>query len=221
MENVNKTYLRDAAYFYAIQDANLEINAGDFITIIGKSGSGKSTLLSILAGILKPTSGKVRYDQMDFSNQKEYEIAKFRNEKIGYVGQGYTLLPNLTVYDNIRLAASLYKKKGNWRMEIEHLLERLGIAYLKNSYPKQLSGGEMRRASIARALVNRPQIILADEPTGDLDEQNTKIVLELFYHLSKKGMAVIMVTHDKDALEYANRKYEMKNGILYKIGGEI
>lgn len=215
LHDVSKKYMRNDEHFYAVDHISLKVSGGEFVSVFGKSGSGKSTLLHLIAGIVKPTEGEILFDEKNIAAEKDDYVSKFRNKKIGYVAQGYSLLSNLTVVDNIRLAGSLYEPKTEKKKEIEKLLKRLEIEHLKNSYPEKLSGGEIRRVAIARALVNKPEVILADEPTGDLDEENTKIVLEMFQELAMQGTTIIMVTHDKETLDYATKIYEMKKGKLH------
>lgn len=215
IENVTKTYHRNSEEFNAVDHIGLDIHSAEFVVIYGKSGSGKSTLINILAGILTPTEGTVKYDDFRITGETDKKVSEFRNKRIGYIGQGYTLLPNLTVYENISLASDLY---GGDSEGINAILDKLGIRHLKDSYPRHLSGGEMRRAAVARALINNPDVVLADEPTGDLDNENTEIVLDIFKKISQDGKTVVMVTHDNEALKYADIIYEMKKGKLY-LGG--
>ena len=215
IEDVTKTYHRNSEEFNAVDHIGLDIHSSEFVVIYGKSGSGKSTLINILAGVLSPTEGYVKYDDFRITGETDKKVSEFRNNSIGYIGQGYTLLPNLTVYENISLASDLY---GGDSEGINAILEKLGILHLKESYPKHLSGGEMRRAAVARALINNPDVVLADEPTGDLDNENTEIVLNIFKKITQEGKTVVMVTHDNEALKYADVIYEMKKGKLY-LGG--
>ena len=216
IEDLSKEYNRNSERFYAIDHINLDIKEGDFPVIFGKSGSGKSTFINILAGILKPSNGFVKYDSLEITDGEDKKISEFRNKKIGYIGQGYTLLPNLTVYENISLAAHLYDKQSKEK-EIKEVCKRLGIEKLISSYPKDLSGGEKRRVAVARALINEPEVILADEPTGNLDSENTGIVLDLFKELAESGKIVVVVSHDKDAKNYTNLIYQMDKGKLTRI----
>ena len=149
IEDITKTYSRNSEDFNAIDHISLNINEGDFAAILGKSGSGKSTLINVLAGVLTPNEGSVKYDDFEITGETDKKVSEFRNKKIGYIGQGYTLLSNLSVYENIYLVSGLY---GNGSKEIDNLLDKLGILHLRDSYPGQLSGGEIRRAAIARAL---------------------------------------------------------------------
>ncbi len=218
LKDVGKKYTRNQTDFWALRHVNLSAKTGDFISIVGKSGSGKSTLLNLIAGMISPTEGEVLYDEISYIGAPDKIISKFRNQKIGYVAQGQSLLSNLTVWDNIRFPNQLYdSEKKVSAKELEELMDKLGIRDLKTSYPEQLSGGEMRRVAIARALVNSPDILLADEPTGDLDEENTRIILEIFKELAKKGTIIFMVTHDKETVAYSTSAYAILDGNMTKF----
>lgn len=214
IENLYKKYIRKNE-FNALDDINLEINKGDFICIVGKSGSGKSTLLNIISGILTPSSGKVLYKDKDITTLSDDEKSNFRNEKIGFIPQSTVTLSTLNILDNVCLPFFLSKREADAEGRGRYLLKELGIEYLEHSYPKELSGGELRRVTIARALMNDPEIILADEPTSDLDVQNTKDVLEILKKISKEqNTTVILVTHDMACLNYADKIYTMECGKL-------
>jgi putative ABC transport system ATP-binding protein len=197
---------------------NLSIAAGDFISVIGRSGSGKTTLLSMTAGLIKPTSGDVTLEGKNIFSLKDEEISLVRNTKIGYIPQGISLLPNLTVLDNVRLPFYLAAKEpdggGDNVEKALSLLDQVGIAPLAGAWPKQLSGGEQRRVSIARALFNDPAILIADEPTGDLDADTTAEIMELFSRIAQKGTAIFLVTHELDTVSYGDRVYLMSAGTL-------
>lgn len=214
VENLVKTYNRNVG-FNAVDNVNLEIEDGSFVVIIGKSGSGKSTLLNLISGVIAPTSGNVIFDEYDFSNLNDEEISKIRNEKIGFIPQMYTTLTNLNVINNICLPYYIYRKENTIEDRGKYLLKELGIEKLENSYPSELSGGELRRVTIARALINYPKLILADEPTSDLDVGSTEEVLKIFKKINKDlGVTIIMVTHDLKCLEYADIVYTMESGKL-------
>lgn len=194
---------------------DLNINEGDFINIIGRSGSGKSTLVNLISGILTPEEGEILIDGESILNLSDHEISKIRNQKIGYVPQGMGALHNLTVYDNIRLPHYLGDSNtGDIEHHVEELMSILGIWDLKDQFPKQLSGGELKRMLIARALINNPKLLIADEPTADLDIETTKEVLELISNINKKGMTVLVITHELESLNYGNRVLKMVNGRL-------
>jgi putative ABC transport system ATP-binding protein len=207
IKNLTHYYNKDKA----LDDINLEINNSEFICFIGESGSGKSTLLSILSTLLKPTSGDVCFNNLNYKDIQN--IDKFRKENIGFIFQFHYLINYLTVKENIKLANKKAKDK-----EIKTLLSTLGIENLIDKYPNEISGGQRQRVAIARALINNPKVIFADEPTGNLDSNNSLKVFELFKELSKKGTTIIVATHDKNLAKIANKIYELKDG---KIDGKI
>ena len=221
-ENVTRQYFRQGKgtnVFTALQETSLTIPGGKLIEIMGRSGSGKSTLLNLCAGLLEPTAGKVFLDDTDLYALDDRERSKLRNESFGVIPQGQTGLRSLTVLENVLLPCEMYGISGQEEYALE-LLERVGIAELSNTYPSELSGGEMRRLSIARALIRKPGVLLADEPTGDLDDENTHIVLGMFRRFAEKGMAVLLVTHETEAAEYADEVYRMEKGVLTRQDAE-
>lgn len=212
IEQLSKTYIR-AKEFNAVDEINLEINNGEFIAIIGKSGSGKSTLLNIISGILSPTRGKIILDNQEISSLSDDEKSFIRNDSMGFIPQSTVVLSTLNVLDNVCLPFFLSKREGDPIGRGKYLLKELGLEHLENSYPRELSGGELRRVTIARALMNYPKIILADEPTSDLDVENTKEVLEILKEINQKNnTTIILVTHDLACLDYADRVYTMSSG---------
>lgn len=214
IEQLYKTYIRTKE-FNALDNINLEINNGEFITIIGKSGSGKSTLLNIISGILSPTSGKIFLDDKEISSLSDDEKSFIRNDLIGFIPQSTLTLSTLNVLDNVCLPFFLSKRDGDVVGRGRYLLKELGIEHLENSYPKELSGGELRRVTIARALMNTPKIILADEPTSDLDIENTREVLDILKKINVDNKTtIILVTHDLACLEYSDKTYTMDAGKL-------
>lgn len=216
-EKVTRQYFRQSKgsnVFVAVQETDFALHSGELIEIIGRSGSGKSTLLNMLAGLLKPTSGKVYFDDTDIYALGDGECSRFRNAHIGVIPQGQTGLHSLTVMENVLLPFMMYGFETGAEDYAAELLGRVGIADLKNAYPNELSGGEMRRLSIARALVKKPEVLLCDEPTGDLDDENTQAVLRLLRQAADNGTAVLLVTHEKEAAEYADQIYRMNAGIL-------
>lgn len=214
IKELNKEYKRDNRPFSAVKDVNLEVFDGDFISIVGHSGSGKSTLLNLIAGLLLPTSGEILIDGDNAVSSSDKKASLLRNTVIGHIPQGQSLLSNLTVFDNVRLPFYLSKRKGNPDDMARELMHDLGIESLAECYPSSLSGGEMRRAAIARSLINKPSILLADEPTSDLDADNTDEIVSLFRRIAKEGTAVIMVTHDLHTVKAADRSYTMDKGKL-------
>ncbi len=207
IKNLTHYYNKDKA----IDDISLNINSGEFICFIGESGSGKSTLLSILSTLLKQTSGDVYFNNLNYKDIQN--IDKFRKENIGFIFQFHYLINYLTVKENIKLANKNCKDE-----EIKTLLSTLGIENLIDKYPNEISGGQRQRVAIARALINNPKVIFADEPTGNLDSNNSLKVFELFKELSEKGTTIIVATHDKNLAQMANKIYELKDG---KIDGKI
>ncbi|MBR2821760.1 MAG: ABC transporter ATP-binding protein [Clostridiales bacterium] len=212
-----KEYTRRGVSFRAVDDIDFAVDTGDFVMIEGESGSGKTTFLNLLTGLTEPTSGNVMISGKSLKDIGDKELSKIRNQKIKYIPQGESLLSALTVRENILFP---YTIGGLEKPSYERLLEvsdKLGITDLLDEYPSELSGGEMRRATIARAVINRPSLIIADEPTGSLDSENTFKVMEIFKTIASEGTAVIVVTHQKETLGYASRVYGMEQGSLKKV----
>ena len=214
LNDVRKEYKRGNVPFFAVDQVNLTIEAGDFVHIIGRSGSGKSTLLNIAAGMLTPTSGTVELDGESLSGKDDAALSRLRNEKIGFVPQGASALPTLSALENVVLPFCLWPHEGDGEKAGRLLLERFGIACLADSYPKELSGGELRRVLIARALINRPKILIADEPTSDLDVESAAGLMEIFAKLNDEGVTLLLVSHDLDTLRYGKRVFTMSEGKL-------
>lgn len=214
IKNITKVYNRAGTPFKAVDNINLDIEKGDFIHIIGRSGSGKSTLLNIVGGLLNADSGEVILDNINYLNLDDDEKSKYRNENIGFIPQSPPLLSYLTVLENIMLPYELYDRDGDSEAKAMYFLKELGAEHLAKSYPKELSGGEMRKIIIARALINDPKILIADEPTSDLDVENTKEVMELLTRINEKGTTVLVVTHELDTLKYGRKVFTMSEGIL-------
>ena len=212
-----KEYKRREVSFRAVDNIDFAVDTGDFVMIEGESGSGKTTFLNLLTGLTEPTSGNVMISGKPLKDISDKELSKIRNQKIKYIPQGESLLSALTVRENILFP---YTIGGLEKPSCERLLEvsnKLGITDLLDEYPSELSGGEMRRATIARAVINRPSLIIADEPTGSLDSENTFKVMEIFKTIASEGTAVIVVTHQKETLGYASRVYGMEQGSLKKV----
>ena len=209
-----KEYKRRGVPFRAVDDIDFAVDTGDFVMIEGESGSGKTTFLNLLTGLTEPTSGNVMISGKPLKDIGDKELSKIRNQKIKYIPQGESLLSALTVRENILFP---YTIGGLEKPSYERLLEvsdKLGITDLLDEYPSELSGGEMRRATIARAVINKPSLIIADEPTGSLDSANTSRVMEIFKNIASEGTAVIVVTHQKETLGYASKVYGMEQGSL-------
>lgn len=210
---LTKSYERRGERFFAANNINLTIAPEDFICVTGSSGSGKSTLLNLLTGLLRPDSGQILLDGQDLCKLSDAELARLRNTKIGYIPQGNSLLQNLSVLDNVLLPWSLTRKQ-NAKATARELLQRVGIAHLERESPKSLSGGEARRVAIARSLITNPKILIADEPTGDLDPANTDEVLRLFAEVHSQGIAVVMVSHERQVPNCATRHLVVESGEL-------
>ena len=217
-EDISRDFLRKrrgSNVFTAVRSCNIELRAGEISVIMGRSGSGKSTLLNMLSGILKPTTGRVMYDETDIYSLDDTALSAFRNENIGFVPQGKSAVASLTVLENVMIPKLLYGGRDEERaME---LLSLFGIADLKDVMPAELSGGELRRMAIARALINSPGVLFCDEPTGDLDNENTKAVFDALYRVADNGSAVFIVTHEDDARLFANRLYVMDAGVINEV----
>lgn len=207
-----------AGYFFAVSDADLELCEGKLTVVFGRSGSGKTTLLNMLSGLLAPGGGRVIAGDTDLYSLDDKALSLFRNRHIGVIPQGSTPINSLNVLENVLLPSLMYGRKddGTERYAIS-LLETVGIARLKDAMPSELSGGELRRMAIARALINKPEIIFADEPTGDLDDENTSKVLALLRDTAEKGVSVFMVTHEREAADYADIVLKMDAGKLMKV----
>ena len=214
IKNISKSYNRQGKDFFAVKDVNLNISDGDFIHIIGRSGSGKSTFLNIVAGLLSADKGSLSLDGTNYMELPDEEKSKFRNKNIGFIPQSPALLSYLNVLENIRLPYDMYEKDGDSEGKARYFLNELGLEHLAKSYPKELSGGELRRIIIARALMTEPKILIADEPTSDLDIEATKEVMDLLKKINEKGTTVLVVTHELDTLKYGKKVYTMSEGIL-------
>lgn len=220
-ENISQDFLRDSAregYIVAVAETDLCLSSGTVTAVMGRSGSGKSTLLHIMGGLLPPVTGKVFVGATDLYALPEDARAKLRSSNLGIVPQQLMSLRALTVRENVLLSALLYGREQGVSAHADALMERLGIASLAQVYPSELSGGELRRMMIARALAGTPQILLLDEPTGDLDAENTRRVLELVRETAGAGTAVLLVTHERAAASYADVCYTMAEGRLERDG---
>jgi len=214
LHQVVKTYESPSGPFTALQDINLSVQAGEFVAVVGKSGSGKTTLLNVLAGIDRPTSGEIWVAGTPVHSLSESQLAEWRGRTIGLVFQFFQLLPTLTVAENVMLPMDFVKiiPAAERRSKALELLDRVGIRDQADKLPASLSCGEQQRAAIARAQVNDPPILLADEPTGNLDEHTGTSVLELFANLNADGRTIIMVTHERDISRYACRQVTLVDG---------
>ena len=218
-ENLSKSFKRGSNTLFAVKNVNFTLKEGDFVNIIGRSGSGKSTFLNLLSGLLKPTEGKIFAKGKDMSDFSDREISKYRNEIIGFVPQSLGTLPNLNVLENVSLPYYLFKRDDSAYEKAAMLLDEMGILHLKDDFPKNLSGGELKRVLIARSMINSPKLLILDEPTSDLDKNTTMEIMDLLKKINSKGTALIIVTHELDILKYGNTLYQMEDGSLIKKGG--
>ena len=216
VENVCKTYHTGEATVNALTDISFSVQKGEFVAIIGASGSGKSTLLHILGGIDRPTSGEVIVDGQSVYEQTEDQLAVFRRRQVGLIYQFYNLIPVLNVEENITLPIRLDGRKIN-KKRLAELLEVLGLTKRRKHLPSQLSGGQQQRVSIGRALINAPAILLADEPTGNLDTQNTQEIMQLLKASNKSyHQTIVLITHDREIALQADRILEIQDGQLVR-----
>lgn len=218
VKDLTKTYSIDGQALKAVDHVSLLVNKGDMVSIIGHSGSGKTTLLSLIGGLTKPDSGRVVIDGTDIWSINDDRLSEFRNKKINFIYQFSSLIPTLTSLENVMLPTAF----GTYAEDIEgysrELLRIVGLEDKVNSYPSHLSGGQQRRVAIARAFVNRPEIVLADEPTGDLDEETEKEVIQLFQRMNEeKGVTFVIVTHNREIANQAKKQFSMNNGVLSAI----
>ena len=215
LKDVNKKYDSN----FILKNVNLDIEDSKIYVIKGESGVGKSTLLNILGLLDKPTSGNIEINGKVVNNLKDDELSEIRMNTLGFVFQSFYLNNNLKAYENVEVAMYINKKFSKKEIEnrAENLLEILGLSDKKMSFPNELSGGEQQRVAIARALANEAKCILADEPTGNLDKNNEKIVLDCFKNLANDGRTIVIVTHSDSVLEYADKVYCIKNGILEEL----
>lgn len=215
-EGIKKTFYGADVETPVLKGVDFELQEGEFVAIVGESGSGKSTFLYILAGIDKPTEGSVEMFGKNICSIGDEELASMRRRDFSFVYQFDNLVSNLSVYENVVLPLMLDKRKeSEYKAEVEGILDYLGLSHRKNSFPKQLSGGEQQRAAIARALVTNPKVIFLDEPTGSLDKERGRQVMELLKDINQnRGVALVMVTHSQQHAEYASRTVRMEDGLL-------
>ena len=216
-KNLRKVYFLEEEKIEALKGINITVKKGEMVALMGPSGSGKSTLLHLLGGIDVPTKGKVFINDFDIFSLDDKKLSVFRNKHIGFVFQFHYLLPEFTVLENVMLPVQIYNKRGA-KEKAEKILRLLGLEHRLNHKPTQISGGEQQRTAIARAVVNEPDIILADEPTGNLDSENAHNVMSIFKEMNKKNnVSIVIATHDPEIAEYCDRIFYLKDGQIQDI----
>ncbi len=214
LEGLCKHYGKGGRRMTAVADASLHVGRGDFVSIMGHSGSGKTTLLSLMGGLTRPTAGTVRVDGIDLWGMDDRNLARLRNRHIGFVYQFASLIPTLTALENVVLPVVFGTPSPDARERALGLLSALGMAERADAFPGQLSGGEQRRVAIARSFINTPAVVLADEPTGDLDEETEGEVFELFRRMNQQGAAFVLVTHSRELAALGGVRLRMDHGRL-------
>jgi len=218
VRSLTKTYSIDGQVLKAVDSVSFAVSRGEMVSIIGHSGSGKTTLLSLIGGLTKPDSGQVMIDGVNLWSMNDDRLSEFRNRKMNFIYQFSSLIPTLTTIENVLLPTAFGNYSGDIEGYARELIGTVGLENKMNSYPSHLSGGQQRRVAIARAFVNSPEIILADEPTGDLDEETEKEVIELFRRMNEeKGITFIIVTHNREIADQAKKHFRMINGVLSEI----
>jgi len=220
MQDVIKEYVLGNETFTALKHINLNVASGEFVSILGPSGSGKSTLMNIMGFLDKPTSGRYVFNGNEIEGFDEAELACIRNKEIGFVFQSFHLLPRQTAFENIELPlVYAHVSTSERRRRVEAILESVGLTDKRDSYPNQLSGGQQQRVAIARAMVTEPTLILADEPTGALDQKTGHQIMDLFMELNATGKTIIVITHDQSIAAYASRIVRILDGEVFEEGG--
>jgi putative ABC transport system ATP-binding protein len=215
--DVRKTYRTGEMEVHAVRGVSLDIDRGEFVALMGASGSGKSTLMNILGCLDRPTAGRYVLDQADVSGLNRDQLADIRNQKIGFVFQNFNLLPRTSARENVELPllyGDRHLSSGQLREKADHVLGSVGLGGREDHHPSQLSGGQQQRVAIARALINDPEVILADEPTGNLDSRTSIEIMGIFQELNTRGITIIMVTHEADIAAYARRNVVMRDGLV-------
>ena len=209
-KNITKTYTKNGSSFTALDDVSLNLAEGEFAAIVGPSGSGKSTLLHTVGGLIRPNAGQILFREKDVYAMGNKDADLYRSKSVGFVFQQFHLMPYLTVYENIKMA----DKETADKKDIERFLEKCSLLPLRNKYPSELSVGEKQRTAFVRAIISKPEILLADEPTGNLDPENSQILMSLIADFHKNGSTVLLVTHQSETSKYASRLITLHSGKL-------
>ena len=220
--DVHKTYRTGEMEVLAVRGVSLEIERGEFVALMGASGSGKSTLMNILGCLDRPTSGHYVLDGADVSGLDRDRLADIRNRKIGFVFQNFNLLPRTSARENVELPlvySAQHLTSAQLREKADRVLASVGLGGREDHHPSQLSGGQQQRVAIARALINEPEVVLADEPTGNLDSRTSVEIMEIFQQLNERGITIVMVTHEQDIAAYARRNVVMRDGVVLSDKG--
>lgn len=216
LQGITKSYLLPRITIQVLKGIDLHVEEDDFVAIMGPSGSGKSTLLHIIGCLDRPTEGRYSLDGVDISTKTDNELAEIRNRNIGFVFQSFNLLPRFPAWKNVELPLLYSSMAAERRKELsQQMLSKMGLAERADHHPNELSGGEQQRVAIARALVNNPRILLADEPTGNLDSRSGREIIGIFETLNKEGVTIILVTHEQEIADRAKRFITIKDGICY------
>ncbi len=219
-ENVSKRFLLDeATSITPVREVTLEVANGEFVVIVGRSGTGKTTFLNLAAGLVRPTSGSVKIDGADLGTMDQERLSELRSRKLGFIFQFPSLIPALNVLDNVTLPSMFATPAAKEGVEgrAEKILSSLGLAEKAHAYPRHLSAGETKRVVVARSLINEPQIVLADEPTSDLDERTETEVMDILRDINERGVTFVMVTHSRQLTSFATRAFEMNGGSLTRL----
>ncbi len=214
IENVSKEYVRGVETVKALRDVTLSVQAGEFVAITGESGSGKTTLLQLLGCMDTPTRGSILITGQETSGFSDKELSVFRSKTVGFIFQQFLLIPTLSALENVELPA-FFGRTSQGPERAKEFLELVGLRDRMTHYPHELSGGEMQRVAIARSLINRPKILLADEPTGNLDSKNAESIMRIFGELNAQGQTILMVTHSQELAAKAKRRISMRDGLVH------